>query len=513
MSGATGPLPCPATPHWFHIPFGAVPDAERVVALFGQLGTTDVVPQPTRLITAYDSADRRLAGMEQGLIQTAAELRCIHAGGWDEVPWNTAVGPIPARDLPASLAERLAEPLGDRLLLPLGTVRLDAWTGTMPGAEAGVSLVATILRADEERWAGFLAVDAPATVPFPSTLTATLLQAGLIPSDRHPLLAFIDQLVGPYPRIPALPAFTDATEPALVAMRRLVAGCLVRLRLLEPGIIDDLDPSFLHQYRVTLRTTRSLCKLMAEVFDGDTALRLTTDLGDLARAGNLLRDLDVHLVGDDDPAAGLPPHAVEGLSFLINHLSSRRQEAQRQLAARLRSPEHAAHLDDLERLVHGTDAEGAGPAARLPIARVVRDAGWRAWRTVRRRARSIGAETGDGDIHRLRIRVKRLRYLLDVFGRLVAPPAEVLRLQERIKDLQAELGDYNDTVNQLQLLLDLGHAPDLPSPAVFSVGIMAGMLTARRREQRADLEKVLTQATGKAIRRAYESCFCPDEEH
>ncbi len=43
-------------------------------------------------------------------------------------------------------------------------------------------------------------------------------------------------------------------------------------------------------------------------------------------------------------------------------------------------------------------------------------------------------------------RVKRLRCLLDLFGRLIAAPADILGLSKRLKGLQVALGDYNDTV-------------------------------------------------------------------
>lgn len=314
------------------------------------------------------------------------------------------------------------------------------------------------------------------------------------------------------PALPPMPAFTDAGEPSLSVIQRLGSTCLARLRVLEPDILADRDPSFLHQYRVTLRNTRSLCKLLRDVLDEPTTLRLKNDLGELARAGNQLRDLDVHLVDHGTAAQEVPAACSEGVQQLIAHLTSQRHEAQRVFAERLRAPAHAVRLDDLDQLVHGLPGAGAGPEAVTPISVLARRAAWRAWRTVRRRARRIVADTDDAEIHDLRIRVKRLRYLLDSFGALIAPPSEIGRLVERIKDLQAALGSYNDTINQLRLMLDLAQAPGLPTPALLATGVMSGILTCRRRDQRAALDKLLAHATGKAMRRAYERCLRPVED-
>ena len=67
-------------------------------------------------------------------------------------------------------------------------------------------------------------------------------------------------------------------------------------RSLELGIIEDLDPEYTHQYRVTLRRIRSLCLLLRELLPPFEQRILKPHLKIMMKKTNKLRDLDVFIL-------------------------------------------------------------------------------------------------------------------------------------------------------------------------------------------------------------------------
>ena len=74
-----------------------------------------------------------------------------------------------------------------------------------------------------------------------------------------------------------------------------------------PGILDDLDTEFLHDYRICLRKVRSVLSLVKDVYPAEGTGRMRKILGDLARQTNRLRDLDVYLLARDEYRELVPP--------------------------------------------------------------------------------------------------------------------------------------------------------------------------------------------------------------
>ncbi|MCV5388315.1 CHAD domain-containing protein, partial [Escherichia coli] len=79
-------------------------------------------------------------------------------------------------------------------------------------------------------------------------------------------------------------------------------------RSLEQGVIDDLDPEYTHQYRVTLRRIRSLCLLLRELIPPFEQRILKPHLKIMMKKTNKLRDLDVFILGKKQYIEMLPNH-------------------------------------------------------------------------------------------------------------------------------------------------------------------------------------------------------------
>ena len=101
---------------------------------------------------------------------------------------------------------------------------------------------------------------------------------------------------------------------------------------------------------------------------------------------------------------------------------------------------------------------------------------------VRKRGR-IARSREEGDMHRLRIALKKLRYSAEFFAPLY-PRKNVRRYLEKLKGLQNHLGDLNDVANVREavnvVLRDGGKGRKETQPQMcFAAGAVAGWFDAQ----------------------------------
>jgi len=94
---------------------------------------------------------------------------------------------------------------------------------------------------------------------------------------------------------------------------------------------------------------------------------------------------------------------------------------------------------------------------------------------VKKRGRTARSED-EGDLHRLRIALKKLRYTAEFFAPLY-PKKEVARYLQELRGLQNHLGDLNDAANVRSVVGDLvrekGKKED-DGPMRYAAGAMVG---------------------------------------
>jgi CHAD domain-containing protein len=209
----------------------------------------------------------------------------------------------------------------------------------------------------------------------------------------------------------------------------------------EPGtrLGDDLED--LHRMRVACRRLRAALKLFCIAYPGGEPDRLRSQLREFGRRLGEVRDLDVFIeeIGSlrgrllsVDPAACAP---------LLLHLAAERRRARERMRESLDSPDFEALKQDLARLLR------EGPPVDLPEGdasitqfgpQVIR----RAHSRVVRMGRRLTLESPAEQYHELRIRAKRLRYIIefleDIYG---APAKELIAVLVEIQDL---LGLHQD---------------------------------------------------------------------
>jgi hypothetical protein len=130
----------------------------------------------------------------------------------------------------------------------------------------------------------------------------TLSQSPDIDSNPSPLTPRIYQLVGKgeIPMSPKSMIQLKPTQTAQDAVTHIASIMLKIARQNEPGILDDIDTEYLHDYRVALRGLRSVLSLVKGAYPKEDTRRLKQTLRDLSQDTNRLRDLDVYLLKEKE---------------------------------------------------------------------------------------------------------------------------------------------------------------------------------------------------------------------
>lgn len=200
---------------------------------------------------------------------------------------------------------------------------------------------------------------------------------------------------------------------------------------------EDEDPEHVHQTRVATRRLRAAIRLFGDVLPTSSG-ELNDELAWIAGQLGPLRDLDVQVRRLREIATALG--VGEELGSYADWLLEQRRAS---LAA----------LDEALTSQRFTDLRGklSGVSEWQPLTELDRPALEdgprrlrRAYRRVRRCGDALHEHSAANELHRTRIRAKRLRYAVEFFESLYGKPAQ--RVVRRAVDLQDLLGDFQDGV-------------------------------------------------------------------
>jgi len=220
----------------------------------------------------------------------------------------------------------------------------------------------------------------------------------------------------------------------------------------EEGTRRDLDSEFLHDFRVAIRRTRSALTQIREVYPALEVERFKEEFRWLFDETGPKRDLDVYLLKMEAYKEGLPGEVRADLDPLQEFLERKKRLAQDRLVAALDSERYRRLVEDWRAFLRGAPAGSLlARNAERPAREVASERIWRVYRRMVKRGRAIDADTPAAALHDVRIRGKKLRYLLEFF-RSLYPEQATDRLVGELKRLQDNLGDFNDYRVQKQSL-------------------------------------------------------------
>ena len=474
-------------------------------------------------VTYYDTFDWRIFRRAGTLVTTGSgaydvEWRCAGAPGVRR--WRSRRVPGFARDAPTrALEDELRGVIKARKLLPV--VRTEERSRVWHLEDSRARRVARLT----VRYGQARAPRSRSTEPLPPTLRIEPIRGGerglrrarriveeelgLPPCDETDLelaLAAIGRKPGDYsPRLAVALGRRMRADHAAV---EILTALYRTMRRNEQGIRKNVDPEFLHDFRVACRRTRAALTQIKGVLPADTVMRFRREFQSLGKATGPTRDLDVYLLEMPAYRAEVPPDVGEDLAPLQNYLEQRREVAHQKLLAVLDGAWYGNTMRDWGRfLATSLPEEGCGPASREPVgnvaARGIEDAHGR----VMDHGRVITDASPASELHALRIDCKKLRYLLEFF-RSLYPPSAVSRPIDELKELQDNLGNLNDLEVQEQALrrfsLEMAEETAAPPETLLAVGRLVERLRLRRDDTRARFDLLFSRFADPASRKRFD---------
>jgi len=286
--------------------------------------------------------------------------------------------------------------------------------------------------------------------------------------------------------IPSVRADAGARQIHLALLEIMVAN--------EPGVRSDLDSEFLHDYRVSLRRTRSLLGQIKNVFPADAVTHFRTEFQWLAQATGPKRDLDVLLLSLRRMSESLP---AGDLAALLAFLSRKQLDEQRLLEQVLESDRYRTLLAGWRDFLQDPPPGVPEPEnAARPLMEVASRRISRLYRRLVDQAMTIQDETPADAIHQVRIQAKKLRYMIDAM-RSLHDRRDLDRIIDSLKKVQSVLGDFNDAQVQERNLLSFGRAVveagTEDAGALLTVGRLAENARNRALSLRAEVDHQLSR--------------------
>lgn len=240
--------------------------------------------------------------------------------------------------------------------------------------------------------------------------------------------------------------------PAGEALRKIYSYLLQKVKKNKNGIINDIDTEFLHDFRVSVRRTRSALGQIKNILDKDIVQKAKKNFSYLGQSTNRLRDIDVFLLKEDQYKKMLPENKRNHLNPFFGDLKCERKSENALVVKILKSVRYKRIIDEWEFYLNKKIyARNLTDTEKKPIIIIARKVIYQRNQKVLEFGKKILINPSDELLHRLRITGKKLRYLLEFFNSLF-PQAQMQILIKKLKKLQDNLGDYHDLAVHQEML-------------------------------------------------------------
>lgn len=268
-------------------------------------------------------------------------------------------------------------------------------------------------------------------------------------------------------------------DDVATAARKIIASQLTEVRRHDPGTRRGEDPEALHDMRVAVRRLRAARKTLESGIPPSLHAFLGSELRWLGDVLGKVRDLDVQIARAAKFCTMAPPSLRKSFAEFVHDLEVERTAQRRLLMQALDSRRYNTLLVRLERFTAARPRRRTVGAGGLPAAGLAADALASAYRKLLKQGRKVHADPLPEELHALRIRAKRVRYVLEFFRGVAGKAA--CRAARRLARLQDLLGDYNDsmvTAAFVQRFVD-GAGADAPPSTQIAMGAVIGSELAR----------------------------------
>jgi CHAD domain-containing protein len=233
----------------------------------------------------------------------------------------------------------------------------------------------------------------------------------------------------------------------------------------------------IHRLRVATRRLRAALRMLREVVPGGETDSAPDELAWLCGAIGAVRDPDVLAQLLEDRATRLEPDFIRALEPLSDAIRRQRTVEQERLVAALGSERYRGLVQRLGAVAPELAADSVTLGA--VAARLIRPQ----LRAMLRAGAGLDEASPPETLHRLRVRVKKLRYALEPLRAVGGKPAR--RVLRRLERVQERVGMYHDAVSAAAWLHGwAAESHDAPAMAMMAVGALIHSFERRIRRLR-----------------------------
>jgi CHAD domain-containing protein len=264
-------------------------------------------------------------------------------------------------------------------------------------------------------------------------------------------------------------------ETVADAARRAIAFGAESLLLHQAAAqCDEAEP--LHQLRVATRRLRASIELFSTVIYAAQLKIFRRDLPWLGRQAGAVRECDVSSALIAARADRIDPDLKAAILPIIAALDQRRKSESARLCELLESKRYRSLLAKLSR--PAIKKVGADRRLGIVAAQLIRPA----TRGASRFGEKIADDAPALVFHKLRVRIKRLRYELEMVSQLGAKRHK--KTLRRLEALQELLGLYHDVTVASSWLLSYAETSAAPPRTVLAAGALIQSLASREKKLR-----------------------------
>jgi triphosphatase len=251
----------------------------------------------------------------------------------------------------------------------------------------------------------------------------------------------------------------DPATPLDDALSTILRGCFGHLLQSMPAAEDGRDPEGIHQLRVALRRLRAALDLMRALAPLNKLEALRTEATWFAQNLSAARDWDI-FQGATLPTIAQACPQVAGFDALGDAAEIRRSAAYSRVRQVVSDRRCASFLIVLGGWIEARGWRSDFAPERLgqftePATNFARRRLSEQYAKVLKRGRHLKSLDAD-ERHRLRLAVKKLRYVGEFLLPLYGQRKATRRFSHKLAELQEELGLYNDMAVTAALLAGLG---------------------------------------------------------
>lgn len=233
-------------------------------------------------------------------------------------------------------------------------------------------------------------------------------------------------------------------QRADIRVKTLLLEQLQKLEAQLPGVIANENQECLHEFRIAIRKSRTILGQFKHVLPASIYEKNRLRLALLSEISGPARDLDVWLAefeNQDQESEATSEQVLEPLHQALHELALSSHES---LTRQLKGQAVQRSINAWRKYLSSPPPKRpSAPSAKTPIATLVNEKIWNLCKRI------FAFQNADQKVmtldqyHDLRKLGKKLRYLLEFFGKDY-PSEDIARFLTRLKKLQTVLGELQD---------------------------------------------------------------------